>query len=418
MKRSISFGLILLLSAWIAGCAYTRSPYVNSKLATESWQNDIDTDPSVWTNGSDQWFLTGEPNPSRYKDQAELDAKQITTMKVDVPGFTKVIASGDFQVQIFGATAPNTVFAYGAQDAVRDVEVHVKRGTLYVSQAKDSKRNIRNVIVRIGVQSMAELSHSGGGTVEAIQLPASALSINSSGGGNMYLSGNVELRKVNNTGKGSVSVFGAQTPVLDITTTDAGSVNVSGNVGIHSIIHHGKGNVNIIGANSDSLIIKADGSGKIGISGIVNVKDIQARDNVSVLINCVSGDGLYVYSMQKARVGLTGNMQNIYMYSSGVSAIYGRTMYAQNTYAQARDGSHINASATNKIFASASDNASIYFFGQPQIMSQFVTGNGVVVPIWTNANQRPVYPVYKDKPVTQLKHKWVHGKMVTYVPTK
>lgn len=413
MKRSITIVFVMLLSAWIAGCAYTRSPYLNSKLAMEDWQKEVETNPSAWVNGSDGWFMTGDPKSGKYKDKAVEDAKQVSTMKVDVPEFTNVVANGDFQVQIFGTYGQNSVYAYGPQSDLRSLEIKASRGTLYVNQVKDAKKSVKHVIVRIGVSALSGLSHSGGGTVEAIQLPASALSIKSSGSGNIYLSGNVELRKVDSSGKGNINVFGTKTPTLDITMTGLGSVNVSGIVGIHVIQHHGKGDVNIIGANSDSLTIKADGSGKIGISGIVNLKEIQARDNVSVFIDCVNADGTYVYAMQKARVGLTGNANNLYLYASGVSAIYGRTMYAQSTYAQARDGSHVNAAATNKIFASASGNGSVYFFGDPQMMSQFVTGNGVVIPVWSEQKIQKKR-VYKDAPPTAPRYKWVNGKMVTY----
>jgi hypothetical protein len=291
---------------------------------------------------------------------------------------------------------------------------------------------MRHVIIRIGVGTLHKLQQLGNGVIEVIQLPSNSLTIQSSGNGNIYMSGNVNLRHVDSRGKGSINVFGVSSPKLGITTSGSGSVNVSGIVGIDSIVHHGKGDVNIIGANSDALRIDADGYGKIGLSGIVNVSEIQARDNVSVLIDCVNGSKLYVYAMHKARVGLMGNVRDLYIYASNVAVVYGRYMFSQNTYAQAKDGAHINAAATNKIFASATTNSSVYFFGEPRLMSQFVSGNGLVIPVWSGQKQR--YPgrmsarVWKDAPPDHAtkangtgavsysyqayRDKWVNGKLV------
>lgn len=429
MKQMLIIGFLAFLATLFVGCAYTRSPYLNSELVNETWQKDLDRDPTKWTKGADRWFLTGDPNATEQHNRNAPYSAAMSTMQVKVPNFTNIVSNGDFELQIFGTYGDNSVYVYGANDEVRDTIVNVRNNTLYLTQAKGAKR-CNSVIIRVGVGTLHKLQQLGNGVIEVIQLPSNSLAIQSSGNGNIYMSGNVNLRQVESKGKGSINVFGATTQKLDITMSGMGSVNVSGNVGINNIVHHGKGDLNIIGANSDAVRIDADGYGKIGLNGIVNVTEIQARDNISVLIDCVNGTKLYVYAMNKSRVGLMGNVRDLYIYASGVAVVYGRYMFAQNTYAQAKDGAHINAAATNKIFASATTNGSVYFFGEPRLMSQFVSGNGLVIPVWTGGKHR--YPnrkaVYKDAPVVShpptnttgavsysyqaYRDKWVNGKLV------
>jgi hypothetical protein len=427
MKRILFIGLLAFLSVWFVGCAYTRSPYINSDLVNETWRGDLDRNPAKWAQGSDRWFVTGDPNVTERRNENAPYSTAMSTMQVKVPNFTNIVSHGDFEVQVFGTYGDNSVYVYGANEDVRETTVAVHHNTLILNQTKNAKRSMRNVIIRVGVHNLNKLEQMGCGMIEAIQISSSHLVIHSAGAGNIYMSGNINLAQVENKGPGSISVFGVQSPKLDILAAGKGSVNIAGNVGVHSITHHGKGDVNIVGANTDSLTIDADGSGKIGVVGISSVNQITARDNVSVLIDCVSGGKLYVYATNKSRVGLMGNVNDLYMYSSGVSVIYGRYMYSQNTYAEAKDGSHINASAANKIFASAIGNSSVYFFGEPRLMSQFVANNGVVIPVWTNEPRRYAVPskrVYKDAPPVKnssgavtysyqaYRGKWVNGQLV------
>jgi hypothetical protein len=97
---------------------------------------------------------------------------------------------------------------------------------------------------------------------------------------------------------------------------------------------------------------------------------------------------------------------------------------AQSAYARAYDNSHINVTATNKMYAAALNNGSIYFFGSPNLMSQFLSGNGTVIPVWNDTPQS--YPicriaaqparVYKDQAECQTQYRYrapVHKKYVT-----
>jgi hypothetical protein len=277
------------------------------------------------------------------------------------------------------------------------VVVHVTENTIYLSQAKNVPCDMRNVIIRIGIRNLNSLSQCGGGIIEGRGILSNCLSITSSGCGNIYLAGRVNLTRVVSTGSGNVNVFGAITPELDIYTSGAGSVNVSGNVGIHSITHHGCGNINIIGANTDGLKIKADGRGKIGINGRVAVDEINAKDHVCVYIYYLNGTMLNVYVTDYARVGLAGCTTTLYVDAGRSSRFEGHYLYTNDAFVRAHDGAHVNVTAANKLFASSTQNSSVYYFGSPNTLSQFFRESGVIIPILGEKSRyrRSYCPYYK-----------------------
>ena len=179
------------------------------------------------------------------------------------------------------------------------------------------------------------------------------------------------------------------------------------------IQHHGRSDVNIVGANTDGLTINTDGRGKIGITGVVNVRDIRAKGRTCVFICGVNSANLNAYLFDEAVVGVSGRTNDLYVNACGTSRFWGRNLCVINAYVRASDHAHINVMATNKIFASAVDDSSIYFFGTPDLMSQFVSGNGTVIPIWFD-NKRVcmanLLPVYKDQPGPYRAHHRYHWK--------
>lgn len=397
MKRYLLLALVVFSWLLLAGCATHRYPYLNKHLAHESWMQFVDANPNMWTRGADNWFMTGDPNATEMADRNAPYSAAISTMMVKVPEFLNIKSNGDFQVQLFGTYGPSSVYVFGPNDAVRSVVVRVHGNTLCIDQVKNAPRSVRRVIIRVGVNQLGKLVQLGCGPIEAIQMHSMNLSIMSLGKGNIYLAGPVNLSRVTATNAGSVSVFGAVTPNLDIRTSGSGSVNVSGRVGVHTIVHHGVGNINIIGADSDSLRIYTDGRGKIGIRGPVNLREIKARGKTCVfLCNALINGGAYVWAYDYAKVGMAGSADNLYVETYKGARFEGRSMCVMNAFVRAHDWSHINITATNKIFAAATENGSVYFFGQPNIMSQYVGGYGVVLPVWSGYG--PVCPVAEIRP--------------------
>ena len=423
MKRHLFIGMLVFGFTFLAGCAsYHGSPFPRSDLTEEKWMQLVESTPHQWARGADSWFLTGAPNRSEERSRAASDSSAISTMLVRVPDFNNIKVNGPFQVQIFGSLEQNSVYVYGPNSQVRQVAVEVQGNTLNVNVAGGASGNheMGQVIVRIGVVNLASLIQKGSGRIEGRQVRSTQLKIISSGCGNIYLAGNINLKCIEQTGSGSVNVWGAMTPSLDIITSGSGRVNVCGNVGVHLIEHHGKSDVNIIGANSDTIKIVTDGSGKIGIRGIVNIRDIRARGRTCVYICGSNSSCLYVYLFDNAQVGISGRTNDLYVNATGASRFWGRSLCVNNAYVRAQDEAHINVMATNKIFASAINNSSVYFFGTPDLMSQFVSGNGTVIPIWFDnkrvcmANLLPAYQVYKDSNTTyrsEHRYQWKNKQL-------
>lgn len=415
MKRYIALGLMIFATLLQTGCVHNRYPYLNEDLTKESWTREVDTNSNKWAQGADRWFLTGDPNATEIADRHSPYSDVISTMQVRVPNFTKIKVDGSFQVQIFGTYDPNSVYVFGPNDGVRQVVVDVHDNTLYVRQtSKNPPGCMKRVIIRIGINNLNCLTQLGGGSIEGIQVRGNNLKIVSSGSGNIYLAGNLDLREVLNTGRGNVNVFGACTHGLTIKTMNSGSVNVAGIVGISNIAHHGTADINIIGANTDSLNIDADGKGKVGLYGRVNLKTLKARDSVRVYIYQVNSGKTYVYAYDNTRVGLAGYTSDLYEYASKSAKIQSRYLYSNTAFVRASDNSHINVTASDKIFAAATNNATIYFFGEPRLLSQFVSGNGAVIPVWQDNPPVRQQVLYKDQN-QYPRYKWKNRKLVEYV---
>lgn len=405
MKQLFALGMFVLAIFLISGCANRGNPYPSEDLTSETWTNNVNTNPNSWTRGSDHWFLTGNPNITEQDSMsAPLNAAISTTM-VRVADFSNIQVDGPFQVQIFGSYDGNSVYVYGPNAAARQVAIDVNGDTLSIRYTGDGKniRDVEKVIIRVGVVNLHRLIQLGGGRIEGRQIRSTGLEIVSRGRGNMYLAGGMNLSSINHTGAGFVNVFGASSRALNITSCGTGNVNVSGSLAVRTIIHRGRNDINIIGANGGATKVYAENKGKVGILGNVDIREITAKDETCVFAYCINSPNLYVYASYKAKVGLTGVVTELYENAKGKASIKGRYLIAQSAYVRAYDNAHINVTATNKLYASAMGNSTIYFFGTPNAISQFLNGNGTIIPIWYDApGGSPVcqikpLPCYKEE---------------------
>lgn len=400
MKRLIAKGLLAFASLFLVACAFKGNPYPNTDQTNERWSAYVHKSPNSWVNGASRWFLTGDPNVTEEENMSAPPKAAMSTMMVRVSDFNKIKVDGPFQVQIFGTYENNSVYLYGPNAEVRQVAVEVQGDTLCIHVAEKGSDKLCNVIIRVGVANLNKLTQMGSGRIEGRQIRSTGLQINSTGSGKIFLAGNVNLRQVTQNGDGTISVFGATTPSLDITTTKNGGVNVSGSVGLHSITHAGVNDINIIGANGGNAKIYSEGTGKIGINGNAVIREVTAKDNTCVYAYCVNSGSLYVYASGKSKVGLAGTANDLYVETSGVSQFYGRDLVAGSAYVRANGSSHINVTAREKIYAASTGSSSVYFFGSPNMLSQYMSGNGTVIPIWFDRPSHnglcQVYPMYKD----------------------
>lgn len=389
MSRFIFLGLLLLSFLALTSCASHRVIGFNPAFTHETWMNQVPTDPMPWTRGADRWFLTGDPNATEIQNKMAPYSVAMSTVNVRVPNFVNVKIVGDFEVQIFGTYNPNSVYVYGPNDAIRQVSVQIRGNTLCITQAHRGMLSMQHVIIRIGMNNLVSLMHSGCSRVEGINIRSSGLFITANGTGNIYLAGDIPVKRIAQMGIGSVNIFGANTSCLDILTMNNGAVNVSGpRVGLRSIVHHAYGNVNVLGATSGGMKITADGGGKVALNGTnININSVTATDKTQVYAYNVNSTMLYVHTFKNARVGLMGSANDMYANATENSVIFGRYLCAVNASIRTTSCGHINVAAGKRIFAAATQDSSVYFYGSPEIMSQFVSGNAVVIPIWTEASR-------------------------------
>lgn len=382
MKAYVSLGLFILFSLLLLSCS-SKYPLNGIDYTQESWQGQIVRSPSQWTRGADSWFLNGEPTQAELAARHASYSASISTTAVRVPDFTKVKVNGDFQVQIFGTDDHNSVYVYGPNAGAHEVSVEVRGDTLWVNQVNKMPIGLmKQVIVRIGMHQIHELTSSGCALVEGVRLRSTHLNVTSFGSGNIYLAGNLNLQCITQMGSGSVTIFGVNTTALDIRTQGAsGCVNLFGYVGVKSISHRGGAtDINIIGAvPCNPLNIYADGAGRISISGIVNLQDVRAKGATCVYISKTQSDHIYVCLEQDAKVGVAGCTNKVAIDAFNTSRFSGKSLCAQTALVRAHDQAHVNVAASNSVFATASEASSVYFFGSGAALTKFTKDYGTVI---------------------------------------
>ncbi len=392
LVTSIICGIILV------GCSSNQNAYyrsqVNRDLLSESWMSQVNVNPYKWTTRANKWFFTGEPEQvTQYAESAPLN-QAMTNMMIRVTNFTKINIDGDFRVQIVGHQESNSVQILGPNVFVRQVAVETHHNTLFLHKIKDCNTDLRNVIVRIGVNNLSNLTVSGKAAIMGRDVYSNGMTIDSYSSGDILLAGDMAVSRINQHGSGALSIIGAQTPTLDINDAGSGAVNVSGRVGIRTISNTGSGCINVIGADSNKLTINASGNSCTTIAGFANLKKVTAAGNSQVYLYWVSNKdgGLYVTGCDNARIGLAGNVNNMNVDLSGRSRFDGKNLHACNVYARTRDSAHANITADQKMFAAAANNSSVYFYGSPNMVSRFISENATVIPVWTNSIPTPALP--------------------------
>ncbi len=376
----------------LVGCTHTN-PDINQNLLQETWMRTVNLNPTIWTRGASRWFFTGEPTGVENYVNYAPNYKAMTMTAVKVPQFTRIHINGCFQVQLVGGQSQNSVVILGPNDAARQVTVRVEGNAILVSQVQNDKKqmaNLKSVIVRIGVCNLRHLKVSGNVDIEGRQLMGDRMVIDSTNSGNILLGGRINLAKVNNMGSGTISVLGAYTPCLNVYVQNNGRVNISGRVGIQAINNCSNGNVSIIGADSMSLTVDAYGNSKTSIAGYVNLKHLVARDNACVHIYWVKSNGLHATLRGNARVGLAGTVTHMDLYAADNARFGGKYLHGGEIYVQTLNNAHANISGRRKIFASAVNSSSIYYFGAPSIVSSDRGGQANIIPVWGNSHDLPV----------------------------
>lgn len=424
MKQCLAAGLVFLWAFLITSCSLIPYKYPQTDYTHEVWQYKVTTQPIDWKRGASNWFLTGDPTIAEQIDSMALPSAAISTTMVSEPNFNKISVNGDFKVQIFGTDEANSVYVYGANVATRAVAVSVVGDTLYLNQTSDTP-NMKNVIVRIGVNNLTQIQQCGRGTIEGIQIRSTGLKVitTPSGCGNIYLSGCFMLNCIIHKSTGRINVFNAMAAHLAIASYGSGAINVCGDIGLSAISHVGNGDINIIGAKSNGLRIEAKGEGQISINGTVNLQYLSAKENIRVYIYYVASCNANIILGGEACVGLAGYTNTLHLEAYDGAQFAGRFFNANEAYVKAYDLSHVNVTAQNLIYAHASGNGSIYYFGSPSKLTKFEEGYGTVIPVWSdNVKQYPpgfavmkvTETVVENRPPPYPQYRWKNKRLVEF----
>lgn len=375
MKHYFIVGCLIVASMLLAGCAFMQRSIMAPVCPVENWLSHIEHDTRAWMRGADEWFIKGNPN-LQAMPCGDYGAPLIDR-KVKVPHFSRIKTDGDFQIRIVGSVSPEEVMMRGPRNAVQMIEVRVVDGILILHQMKKLS-NMSYVVIRVDMNCLDQLIQTGRGKIEGLQIRGN-LDILATGSGNIYLQGPMNVYRIRNVGRACVNIFDAITRELDIVTDGAGRTNVCGAVGIRSIMHHGRTSISIIGANSNCLRIYADGTGTIGINGPVNLCELRAFKTTHVYLNKVMSGSLTVDARQNSHVGLAGVANSANIHADDAAYVSATRLCADAAFVRTFRQSHVNINAREKVFVSAVDNSSIYFFGKPAILSQFSRDNGMIV---------------------------------------
>jgi hypothetical protein len=399
MKRYIVLGIACVTTLFLTSCATHNNPYyraqVRNDLVQENWIHHTTLTTDGWTNHADKWFFTDEPRNFDEFDSQAPARQAITAMMVRVPDFNGIVIDGPYRIQIYGGQLHNSVYVMGPNESARHTAVDINGGTLHIHPATECEKGCGNptdVIVRIGIHDLVNLTANGSGLIEGKFITSSGLNIKSTGKNEILLTGQMALRRLFQAGTGTISVIGAYSPEVDIKVVNSGSVNISGRVGIRHIIKQNNGNLNIIGADSDAVDIRSSGGGMTTINGSINLRKLDVSDSSRVYAYWVNSNGIYINCNGNARIGLAGSARNIDVEVGGNARFEGKYFRADNIYVRTSGYSHANVSPKSKLFANAMDNSSIYFFGSPNVVSRYTSANGIVIPVFNDACPIPMAP--------------------------
>ncbi len=377
LKKCLLFLCIVVLTA----CSNQGriQPRGTNDLIRETWIYQMNINPNVWLKNADPWFLTGEPNLAEQQSATAPLYKAITTSTVRVPDFTQIVVAGDYQVQIVGGQAHNSVYIFGPNADAQHVSVELRDNKLILTQSNKPTGTIRNVIVRIGMRNLRSIENMGTGLVMGRDITSDKLRIIAGGAGSVLLVGNMNLKIVEQQGMGTITVLGAQSPKLNVTALGPGNVNISGRVGIENILHKGNGTVHIVGADTDSLCINTGGNGLTTVYGYVNLKKVFSDNGSRVYVSWVyNQEQLNVMTRGKSIVGIAGGAYNLDVKTFGYSCFLGEYLRAETVYISTKDKSHADITARQKIFATAVNQSGILYYGSPAILTKFVSQQATI----------------------------------------
>lgn len=410
MKRYAKLLVHMLFPLVLTGCFGVHA--LTEEDCLESWRQYIERCPSKWLCGADRWFLRCEPNDEELANRRAPQGS-MKSRSIKPPAFTQVKVDGDFQVQLIGGPK-NRLCIYGPKSAVRAITIFVKDHTLYLQQNAEIPRALMHrVIIRVSIKCLSHLIQIGAGSIEAIRLHSNSLRITTNGTGELFLSGPINISRVEQLRGGCITLLDVNACGLVIRSLGSGLINIAGPVCLDSITHRGTGNINIIGARSNGLCLYTQGYGKIGICGQISLSSLTAKGHTCVFItNLVPPpcprDAARMYLMDYARVGVAGSTPTLAVNLCDRAFFAGRNVCTQTALIKAYDCTHANVTANRRAFISSAGDSHVYFFGPSNLLTAFSSGTSTIIPTeernWCNyqSEYRPYAYTYARDNITYV----------------
>lgn len=373
---------VLLFFGPVTGCTPPPVLPENNTSLNETWPKQINTQPNLWLKNADNWFVTGNPNKlekSLNKAQAAR-AEDIVAQTLLRSSFNEIVVAGNFQVQIIGGQAKDSISAYGPRDLLKALKIESIGHKISILPA-EGVINLDRVIVRIGIKNLRKLTNLGAGDILGRGVTSKALMVTLQGSGNIYLGGNMNLKQVNQLGMGTITIIGAFTPSLFIEAPGDGLINISGRVGIQSIHQTGNGCIRIIGADSDSLCINTFAAGRIEVVGTVNLQELKARGRSRIYMTCLRSSQLKVLAQNSAHVAFAGIAVQAHVYVADEARFSGQYLKTENMFVNTKNKAQANVSAYHEVFVSAQDQSQVYYYGQRTQMNNQISVNARVISL-------------------------------------
>lgn len=367
-KHGLGFFLFLLLSA----CTHTVSQGPQDVIQ-ENWRNQEGVQPDNWTSGASAWFMSGRASLDESNQGWALSSCDRLVNYLAVPIYIRTSEKNRCTLRITGEAS-----------ARARVSARVQDGILYFEHNVKAKPSTSMAAIYLEVPYVRSIKQYGAGQIEARNMRSGNLSIEQSGEGSLYLSGNGNLVQVMAEGPGKLVVLGARATDLRLKTNGNARVYLNGRIGLRDLTAQGRSEITLIGASGQTAQVKANQDARVRILGFKNqwsVAQIQAQDRAQLFLENIYSQELLVNAWDQSWVGARGGAQTLTVNTQDGAQFAGMNLNAQNAFVRADGGSHSNIWALNKIFAVSKGKSSIYYFGDPARLSDFTFDHGLILPM-------------------------------------
>lgn len=240
----------------------------------------------------------------------------------EVDAFDSIAANG-YNLVISGDKTSSVVLV-GSQQAIANTVVAVNDKVLAIHP--EHRRNVpgsQSVTAYISMPLLKKLTFQGDGDIKARNLKGQRSIIKtSSGSGLLSIQGNkLDLQTLNSSRRGDVLISGLNTQHLAVRLNSHGNVQLTGNMGLDKLQAAGSGQVKLSGVASRSANISVGGARKVRLLGDVGLSELIQTSSGEIDIPNATGKGITIDSSGNGKVRLAGKLAATKLVSTGNSVV-------------------------------------------------------------------------------------------------